>query len=234
MAGDGWRVIVSGVKFGCQGRPVPGMARVELVAFDPVTGEIMVDDNGYARRCADNEVGLLIGSAGANVDLSRGGLRGVFEQEDSWLPTENLFRRDSDGDYWLADRIDTVIRTRRGPVFTQPIVDVLNDIAAVDMEVAYALPARDRVLAVAAVSVRPGFDLGAADVTEALRSLPPGQRPDVVYVVDDIPRSPSFRPSAHAVQETYAPRPGPHTWWYNPDSEAYEDLTDVGSLGLLT
>lgn len=234
IEGDVVLANVPGVKFGCKGRPVPGTARVELVAFDPVTGQIMVDDNGYARRCADNEVGLLIGSAGANVDLSRGGLRGVFEQEDSWLPTENLFRRDSDGDYWLADRIDTVIRTRRGPVFTQPIVDVLNDIAAVDMEVAYALPARDRVLAVAAVSVRPGFDLGAADVTEALRSLPPGQRPDMVYVVDDIPRSPSFRPSAHAVQETYAPRPGPHTWWYNPDSEAYEDLTDVGSLGLLT
>ncbi|MFD4407387.1 AMP-binding protein [Nocardia sp. NPDC058499] len=234
IEGDVVLANVPGVKFGCKGRPVPGTARVELVAFDPVTGQVMVDDNGYARRCADNEVGLLIGSAGVNVDLSRGGLRGVFEQEDSWLPTENLFRRDSDGDYWLADRIDTVIRTRRGPVFTQPIVDVLNDIAAVDMEVAYALPARDRVLAVAAVSVRPGFDLGAADVTEALRSLPPGQRPDVVYVVDDIPRSPSFRPSAHAVRETYAPRPGPHTWWYNPDSEAYEDLTDVGSLGLLT
>ena len=234
IEGDVVLANVPGVKFGCKGRPVPGTARVELVAFDPVSGQVMVDDNGYARRCADNEVGLLIGSAGANVDLSRGGLRGVFEQEDSWLPTENLFRRDSEGDYWLADRIDTVIRTRRGPVFTQPIVDVLNDIAAVDMEVAYALPARDRVLAVAAVSVRPGYELGAADVTEALRSLPPRQRPDLIYVVADIPRSPSFRPSAHAVQETYAPRPGAHTWWYNPDSEAYEDLTDVGSLGLLT
>ncbi|WP_280422443.1 AMP-binding protein [Nocardia carnea] len=234
IEGDVVLANVPGVKFGSKGRPVPGTARVELVAFDPVSGQIMVDDSGYARRCADNEVGLLIGSAGANVDLSRGGLRGVFEPEDSWLPTENLFRRDSEGDYWLVDRIDTVIRTRRGPVFTQPIVDVLNDIAAVDMEVAYALPARDRVLAVAAVSVRRGYELGAADVTEALRSLPPVQRPDLVYVVDDIPRSPSYRPSAHAVREIHAPRPGAHTWWYNPDSETYEELTEVGSLGLLT
>lgn len=233
IEGDVVLANVPGVKFGCKGRPVPGTARVELVAFDPVSGQVTVDDNGYARRCADNEVGLLIGSAGTGVDLSRGGLRGVFEPEDSWLPTENLFRRDSEGDYWLVDRIDTVIRTRRGPVFTQPIVDVLNDIAAVDMEVAYALPVRDRILAVAAVSVRPGFELTAADVTEALRSLPPVQRPDLVYVVDDIPRSPSFRPSAHVVRETRTPRPGPGTWWYNPHSETYEDLTDVGSLGLL-
>ncbi|MGI5220038.1 AMP-binding protein [Nocardia sp. CA-290969] len=234
IEGDVVLANVPGVKFGCKGRPVPGTARVELVAFDPVSGQVMVDDNGYARRCADNEVGLLIGSASAGVDLSRGGLRGVFEPEDSWLPTENLFRRDSEGDYWLVDRIDTVIRTRRGPVFTQPVVDVLNDIAAVDMEVAYALPTRDRILAVAAVSVRPGFELTADDVTEALRSLPPGQRPDLVYVVDDIPRSPSFRPSAHAVRETHTPRPGPRTWWYNPDTETYEVLTDGGSLGLLT
>ncbi|WP_228813967.1 AMP-binding protein [Nocardia flavorosea] len=233
IEGDVVLANVPGVKFGCKGRPVPGTARVELVAFDPVSGQVMVDDSGYARRCADNEVGLLIGSAGANVDLSRGGLRGVFEPEDSWLPTENLFRRDSEGDYWLVDRIDTVIRTRRGPVFTQPVVDVLNDIAAVDMEVAYALPARDRVLAVAAVSVRPGYELDAADVTEALRSLPPVQRPDLVYVVDDIPRSPSYRPAAHLVRDTCAPRPGPHTWSYNADSETYEELTEAGSLGLL-
>ncbi|MFI5716834.1 AMP-binding protein [Nocardia sp. NPDC051750] len=234
IEGDVVLANVPGVKFGCKGRPVPGTARVELVAFDPVSGQVMVDDNGFARRCADNEVGLLIGSAGAGVDLSRGGLRGVFDPEDSWLPTENLFRRDSDGDYWLVDRIDSVIRTRRGPVFTQPIVDVLNDIAAVDMEVAYALPARDRILAVAAVSVRAGLELGPVEVTEALRSLPPGQRPDLVYVVDDIPRSPSFRPSAHAVREIFAPRPGPGTWFYNPDSESYEELTEAGSFGLLT
>ncbi|MEU1982841.1 AMP-binding protein [Nocardia sp. NPDC019395] len=234
IEGDVVLANVPGVKLGCKGRPVPGTARVELVAYDPVAGQVLVDDNGFARRCADNEVGLLIGSAGAGVDLSSGGLRGVFDAEDSWLPTENLFRRDSDGDFWLVDRIDTVIRTRRGPVFTQPIVDVLNDIAAVDMEVAYGLPARDRVLAVAAVCVRPGFDLGPADITEALRSLPPGQRPDLVYVVDGIPRSASFRPSAHAVQETCAPRPGPDTWFYNPDSESYEELTEAGSLGLLT
>lgn len=230
IEGDVVLANVPGVKFGCKGRPVPGTARVELVAFDPVTGQILVDDNGYARRCADNEVGLLIGSAGATVDLSQGGLRGVFDPEDSWLPTENLFRRDSDGDYWLVDRIDTVIRTRRGPVFTQPIVDVLNDIAAVDMEVAYALPVRDRVLAVAAVSVRPGFRLEAGDLTEALRSLPPSQRPDVVYLVDDIPRSLSFRPSAHAVREAGGPRPGPGTWRYDPGTESYETLTEAGDL----
>ncbi|MEV2222265.1 acyl-CoA synthetase [Nocardia vinacea] len=226
IEGDVVLANVAGVKAGCKGRPVPGTAKVELVAYDPVTEQIRTDGSSFARRCADNEVGLLIGKATEGIDLSDGGLRGVFTAGDAWMPTENLFRRDSDGDYWLVDRTDTVIHTERGPVFTQPIVDVLNDITAVDMEVAYALPVGEHTLAVAAVSVRKGFRLEPKDVTEAVRALDPDQRPDIVYVVDEIPRSSSYRPSTRAVQAAGRPQPGPDTWWYNRESEAYEIRTE--------
>lgn len=226
IEGDVVLANVTGVKAGCKGRPVPGTARVELVAYDPITEQIRTDASGFARRCADNEVGLLIGKATENIDLSDGGLRGVFTAGDAWMPTENLFRRDSDGDYWLVDRTDTVIHTNRGPVFTQPIVDVLNDITAVDMEVAYALPVGAYALAVAAVSVRKGFRLAPEDVTEAMRALDSDQRPDIVYVVDEIARSSSYRPSTRAVQAAGRPGPGPDTWWYNRESDAYEIRTE--------
>ncbi|MEV6138735.1 AMP-binding protein [Nocardia sp. NPDC051990] len=226
IEGDVVLANVTGVKVGCKGRPVPGTAKVELVAYDPITEQIRTDASGFARRCADNEVGLLIGKATEGIDLSDGGLRGVFAAGDAWMPTENLFRRDGDGDYWLVDRADTVIHTDRGPVFTQPIVDVLNDISAVDMEVAYALPVGEYALAVAAVSVRNGFRLEPKDVTETMRALDPDQRPDIVYVVDEIPRSSSYRPSTRAVEAAGQPRPGPDTWWYNRESDAYEILTE--------
>nr|WP_281179526.1 AMP-binding protein [Nocardia inohanensis] len=225
IEGDVVLANVAADKIGSKGRPVPGTAKVELIGYDPETDEIQVEDSGFARRCADNEVGLLIGKASEIVDVSAGGLRGVFASGDAWMPTENLFRRDSDGDYWLMDRRDTVIHTPRGPVYTQPIVDVLNDLTAVDMEVAYALPAGDRTLAVAAVSIRPGLRLEPKDVTEAVRALAPDQRPDLVYVVDDIPRSSTFRPSTRAVQAAGRPQPGDRTWWYNRESESYEILT---------
>ncbi|WP_276514546.1 acyl-CoA synthetase [Nocardia huaxiensis] len=225
IEGDVVLANVSGAKIGSKGRPVPGTAKVELIGYDPVTDEILTEESGFARRCADNEVGLLIGTISGTVDVSAGGLRGVFAPGDAWMPTENLFRRDSDGDYWLMDRRDTVIHTPRGPVFTQPIVDVLNDITAIDMEVAYGLPAGDRVLAVAAVSVRAGFRLEAKDVSEAVRALAPDQRPDIVYLIDDIPRSSTFRPSTRAVQAAGRPEPGERTWWYNRQTEAYEALT---------
>lgn len=225
IEGDVVLANVSGQKLGSKGRPVPGTAKVELIAYDPETDEILVEDSGFARRCADNEVGLLIGTASDTVDFSRGGLRGVFAPGDAWMPTENLFRRDSDGDYWLMDRRDTVIHTPRGPVYTHPIVEVLNDITAVDMEVAYGLPAGDRTLAVAAVSVRDGYRLEPKDVTEAVRALAPDQRPDLIHVVDEIPRSSTYRPSTRAVQAAGKPQPGERTWWYNRDSETYEILT---------
>ncbi|MET8779695.1 acyl-CoA synthetase [Nocardia sp. NPDC004654] len=232
IEGDVVLANVTGAKAGCKGRPVPGTAKVELVAYDPSTGGILVDDAGFARRCADNEVGLLLGRASEGVDISEGGLRGVFTAGDSWMPTENLFRRDSDGDYWLVDRKDTVIHTARGPVFGQPIVDVLNDITAVDMEVAYGLPVGDHCLAVAAVSVRVGFHLEPKDVTEAMRALDTEQRPDLVYVVDEIPRSSSYRPSTRAVQAAGRPEPGPLTWWYHRETENYEVLTETEARAL--
>ncbi|KIA64738.1 acyl-CoA synthetase [Nocardia vulneris] len=233
IEGDVVLANVQGAKRGCKGRPVPGTARVELVAYDPVTEKILTDEAGYARRCADNEVGLLIGKASEGIDISAGGLRGVFAPGDSWMPTENLFRRDSDGDYWLIDRTDTVIHTARGPVFGQPIVDVLNDVTAIDMEVAYGLETGKNCIAVAAVCVRKGFRLEPKDVTEALRALDPDQRPDVVHVVAEIPRSASYRPSTRAVQAAGRPEPGPDTWWYNRASDAYEILTEEDAAAVL-
>ncbi|MEV0295360.1 acyl-CoA synthetase [Nocardia sp. NPDC050710] len=232
IEGDVVLANVTGAKAGCKGRPVPGTAKVELVAYDPLAERIATDESGFARRCADNEVGLLLGRASEGVDISDGGLRGVFTAGDSWMPTENLFRRDSDGDYWLVDRTDTVMKTLRGPVYTKPIVDTLNDITAVDMEVAYGLPAGGHTLAVAAVSVRTGFRLEPKDVTEALRALDPDQRPDLVYVVEGIPRSSTYRPSTRAVQAAGRPEPGHDTWWYNRESDAYEVLTadEAGKL----
>ncbi|MBO0854433.1 MAG: AMP-binding protein [Nocardia sp.] len=227
IEGDVVLANVSGTKVRCKGRPVPGAAKVELISYDPVTDHIITDDRGFARRAADNEVGLLIGKASGGSDISRDGLRGVFTPGDAWMPTENLFRRDSDGDYWLMDRRDTVIVTPRGPVYTSPITDALNDIAAVDMEVAFGRREGSVTLAVAAVSVRAGFRLTPDDVTEGLRGLDRDQRPDVVHVVEEIPRSSSYRPSVRAVQARLRLEPGENTWYYDRDADRYQILTEA-------
>ena len=70
-------------------------------------------------------------------------LRGVFARDDAWLATGDLFRRDADGDYWRLDNVRELIHTAAGPVFTAPIRDALGTLPAVDLAVAYGVPAGD-------------------------------------------------------------------------------------------
>ncbi|WP_068271405.1 alpha/beta fold hydrolase [Aldersonia kunmingensis] len=225
---------VGGTKIGCKGRPVPGTAAVELAAYDPITGKLIQDANGFMRRCEDDEVGLLLGKASNDAPLPPGGMAGVFKAGDAWVPTENLFWRDSDGDYWLVDARETVIKSPRGPVYTQPIVDVLNELPQVDLAVAYGVGPDDRELAIAAITVRKGAAVDAELVTEALRGLIPAQRPGLVHIVDDIYVGSSFRPSAAALKALGLPEPGPQCWYYDPTDGSYRELTDTAAKELLT
>ncbi|NUS43748.1 MAG: AMP-binding protein [Mycobacteriaceae bacterium] len=224
---------VAGAKVGSKGRRVPGTAPVELAAYDPLTRTFLLDDRGFVRRTVGDEVGLLIGKAhDSGSPLAERGLRGVFAPEDAWVPTEHLFRRDSDGDFWLVDHVDGVVKTTRGLVYTQPVADVLNEIPGVDLEVAYGRRIGGRTLVFAAVSVRDGHQVDVGEVTEALRGLEPAQRPDIVYVVDDIPRSASKRPNTNAVRAAELPKLGERTWCYDRPTGSYQVLTEPAAAGL--
>jgi putative long chain acyl-CoA synthase len=124
------------------------------------------------------------------------------------------------------------VKTARGPVFTQPIVDVLNEITAVDTEIAYGRKVGGRTLMFAAVRIRPGFELDVDDITEALRGLEPVQRPDIVYVVADIPVSPSYRPDIGAVRAGGLPKVGDRTWCYDRTTGSYRVLTEPAAAGM--
>ncbi|NMD58624.1 UNVERIFIED_ORG: putative long chain acyl-CoA synthase [Nocardia globerula] len=224
---------VAGSKIGCKGRPLPGSARVRLAAYDPLSGRILENEDGFVRECADDEVGLLLGRAGFNADLSGGAMRGLFEAGDSWIPTENLFRRDSDGDYWLVDHKNTVISTLRGPVFTAPIVDALSSVSRVDLAVAYALGEAPFQLAVAAVTCLPGRNFRAAELAETLDHLDFDARPDIVHVVDEIAVGSSFRPNPAVLAAAGLPAPGPRTWYLDSETQSYKRLTKAVAAQLM-
>ena len=93
--------------------------------------------HGFVRPCADDEVGVLLAKSRPGLDAARVSMRGVFAEGDTWITTDHLFRRDSDGDYWFVDNRNTVIQSMRGPVFCQPICDALGDITVIDLAVVY-------------------------------------------------------------------------------------------------
>lgn len=216
---------VSGAKVGAKGRPLPGSTDVRLAAYDPAGRRFLEDERGFVRESTPGEVGLLLGRQSSTADLSAGVMRGVFEAGDAWIPTENLFRRDADGDYWLLDNKRTVILTAHGPVYAQPVVDALGALPRVALVVAYDVHAGEADLAVAACTLRENAAPTALEITAALDVLPPSERPDVVHVVPDIPLGPSFRPVADTLRAQGLPRPTVRSWYADAETGTYKRLT---------
>lgn len=216
---------VSGAKIGSKGRPLPGSAEVRLAAYEPVSGRLVEDDRGFVRECDPDEVGLLLGRRSHSAEGFPGVMRGVFEPRDTWVPTENLFRRDADGDFWLLDNKRSVIVTPHGPVYAQPVVDVLGSLPRVDLAVSYGVTVRHQNIAVAAITLRENRAPTASEITVALDALPVGERPDVVHVVAEIPLGPSYRPITDVLRARGLPAPSVRSWYADPTTGTYRRFT---------
>ncbi|GAB3134771.1 acyl-CoA synthetase [Tsukamurella serpentis] len=214
---------VRGDKPGAKGRRLPGSAEVALVDYYFDSGRFVENEEGYLQQVQRGEVGVLIGRADPDTTHRDALLRGVFRPGDAWFSTGHLFRQDDDGDYWLVDDLRTVALTDRGPVYSIPITDVLEQLGQVDHAVVYQVPddglqASTRVVAV--VTLRPGGTLTADEVTAAFAGRQ-GQYPDIVSVVDEVPLTSWFRPRHRALVERGVPEPGPSSWRFDPEHGRY-------------
>ncbi|MEA2131363.1 MAG: putative long chain acyl-CoA synthase, partial [Solirubrobacteraceae bacterium] len=232
--GEAVLVNLSGVKPGAKGRALPGSPEVRVAAFDVEAGALREGPDGFALEAARGENGVLLARERRGIASSADSpLRGVFERDDAWLSTGDVFRADVDGDLWLVDDVRSLIRTARGAVPSLPIAEALGDLDAVDLAVAYGVrPAGARhELPVAAVTRRAGTVLAAADVERALAALAPAERPDVVHVVRTIPLTTWYRPLAAPLRARGLPRAGRRAWVRAGDR--YVELTPERRARLL-
>lgn len=206
---------VSDRKVGSLGRPLPGTPQVRLVAYDEQTGRPRTGPDGYVVTAGFGEVGLLL----VKVDprLSAGNdvpLRGVFTADDAWACTGDLFRIDTDGDFWFVDSLAALIRTDHGPVSPHAVENALGGLDAVDLVACHPVTddATGTVQAVAAVTVRPGRRLDVRSIEAGLAGIPPERRPDVVHVVERLPMTSWHRPSIVVLQAAGSPGPESRSW----------------------
>ncbi|MCW2885964.1 MAG: Polyhydroxyalkanoic acid synthase [Streptosporangiaceae bacterium] len=185
--GEAILVNLSGKKTGSLGRPLPGSAEVRLAVYDLEHGRLADNEEGFAVECRPDEVGMLLAKVRTPVAGPVRPLRGVFAAGDAWVATGDLFERDADGDFWLLGQAAELIRTAEGIVPPGPIRTALGDLPAVDLAVAYGVPVDGVELAAAAVTLRPGAELRAVDLTEAFLAVPPPMRPVLVRIVHEIP-----------------------------------------------
>jgi putative long chain acyl-CoA synthase len=223
------------VKPGSLGRPLPGSPEVRIAAYDAESGQLVLGEDGFVKTCGTDEVGILLARTRTREATATMALRGVFSRGDAWLATGDLFRRDAEGDYWRVDGVREFAHGRNGPIYTTPIRDALCNLPAIDLAVAYAVspPRRKYDVVVAAVTLREGYDLTAEDLVGALDSLDPGQRPEIVQVLDAIPVTTWFRPLTGALREAGIPEPGDarEIWKAERGGRAYTRLEARASPG---
>jgi putative long chain acyl-CoA synthase len=225
---DGQAVLanVSGAKVGSKGRPLPGAGRVELAAYDAEHDLILENDRGFVQVADVNQIGVLLAQSNGPIDPTASVKRGVFAPADTWISTEYLLRRDEDGDYWLAGRRGSVVHTKRGIVYAEPVTDALGLINGVDLAATYSVPVDGQEVAVSAVSLLPGASITAADLTEAVAKMPVGRGPDIVHVVPELPLSPTtYRPTVSALRAAGIPKPGRQAWYFDASDNEFRRLT---------
>ncbi len=227
--GDAVLANVAGTKTGAKGRPLPGSTEVRLAGYDAATGRFIEDDHGFVRPCTDDEVGVLLAKPRSGLDAASVLMRGVFAEGDTWITTDHLFRRDSDGDYWFIDNRNTVIQSMGGPVFCQPICDALGDITEIDLAVVYPVASETHDVAVAAVTLGKVGVLTAANLTTALGRLPRDQCPAIVHIVDRIQLTHSYRPLSTELREAGLPAPGKSTWHHDRTDGCYRQAATAAT-----
>ena len=231
---DGQAVLanVAGVKVGSKGRPLPGAGHVELGAYDAEHDLILENERGFVQVADVNQVGVLLARSNGPIDPAASVKRGVFAPADTWISTEYLFWRDDDGDYWLAGRRGSVVRTARGFVYAEPVTDALGLINGVDLAVTYDVLVGGNEVAVSAVTLLPGASITAADLTEAVAAMPVGLGPDFVHVVPELTLSASYRPTVSAPRAAGIPKPGRQAWYFDSGNNEFRKLTPGVRSGL--
>ncbi len=235
--GDAVLVNVTGRKAGCKGQSLPGSAEVVIAAYDPVDRRLILGDDGYAIPCARFDPGMLLARVRPDsIGTGEGVLRGVFEPGDGWLETGDLFRRDSDDDYWLVDHVPALIRTGTGVVFSGPIQDALGDVDAVALAVAYGVRLKDgSEIPCAAVTLREGEKLELPALELALADLGDAGIPWVIRVVDRIPLTTWYRPINGPLKAEGLPEPTkpPTSWYWDPRKGGYRPMSKAARDRLL-
>ncbi len=233
---DGQAVLanVSGVKIGSKGRPLPGAGHVELGAYDAEHDLILENDRGFVQVADVNQIGVLLAQSNGPIDPTASVKRGVFAPADTWISTEYLFRRDEDGDYWLAGRRGAVVHTKRGLVYPELVTDALGFINGIDLAVTYSVSVGTQQVAVSAVTLLPGATITAADLTEAVANMPVGRGPDLVHVVPQMPLSPTiYRPTVGALRAKGIPKAGRQTWYFDTVGNEFRRLTPAARSELI-
>lgn len=180
----------AGKKTGALGRPLPGSRQVEVAALNRHTMELVVED-GRLMRAEIDEPGLLVARLENDEEAADAGtaLRtDAFDHGDRWYISNDVVRRDADGDLWFVDARGGFVQTENGAVSTRKVEDALFSLPEVTMAIAWG----EGPLVRAAISSEGDVEPGR--IEEALKALRDWEQPVSVDWVPQLQLTEGFRP----------------------------------------
>jgi crotonobetaine/carnitine-CoA ligase len=121
---------------------------------------------------------------------------------NGWFHTGDLFRRDTDGNYFFVDRLKDTVRRRGENISSFEVESEIMTHPAVREAAIVAVPgdSEDEVLAV--IAPQPGADIDPAELVLYLRPrLPHFMIPRFVRVMAELPKTPTQKVQKHLLRD---------------------------------
>jgi fatty-acyl-CoA synthase len=177
-----------------------------VVDYDTETGEPVRDSEGRLRRVGRGNVGLLMSKVTAMAPFDgyvrddkateKKLVRDGFEPGDVWFDTGDLVLDQGCSHVAFVDRLGDTFRWKGENVATTQVEAAITAVDAIENAVVYgvAIPGTDGKAGMAAVILREGAVFDGADLARSLfRQLPAYAVPLFVRVVDELPRTSTFK-----------------------------------------
>ncbi|KAL7737977.1 hypothetical protein ACLKA6_006337 [Drosophila palustris] len=180
---------------------------VQIIRCDELTGEPLRDSKGHCMRCAPGEPGLLVGQVDARRAVSafhgyadkaaseQKLLRNVYTKDDCYFNSGDMVVSDILGYFYFKDRTGDTFRWRGENVATQEVEAIITNCIGLSDCVVYGvqIPHVEGKAGMAAI-VDPTRKVDMDYLSIVIRgSLPPYARPLFIRLLDEIPRTATFK-----------------------------------------
>ena len=238
-------------RVGSVGRAAPFQHdNLRLARRDPRSGELIRTPDGLVVECRPGEAGELLSRITTSSPMAFDGyadkrdneaklLRCVFAQDDVWMRTGDLLRRDRSSYYYFVDRIGDTFRWKGENVASMEVEHLLNGAPGVHETAVYGIevPGTEGRAGMALVVPVDGRDFDPASfLSHVERALPTYARPLFVRVSAAMDTTGNFKNRKTRLQaEGFDPARVADPLWFRDDAaRAYVPLDPALHTAILS
>jgi len=218
---------------------IPGSSEIGLVYWDYEKNQPFLDAAGYLCPVPDGSVGMLLSKTEKNAEHhGEQPIYNVFEKDDCWQVSGDLFIVDEDGEYRFVDMAKNLIRVKDDWLPTLPIENAVWQLDCVSTAAAYGMSIEgfEYEIPAVALQLRAKAKLSARELSETVaRELGPNNRPVVVRIVDSLPMTLGQQVKKSLLQGEGIPAAALQrgkSFWFNPKTDKYEPLNKTSFVKL--